>query len=378
MRRHFFVLFALLLSNVTQPALAAIETIAREAILIDADTRTVLLEKNSQQRMPTSSMSKVMTTYLIFDALQQGQLKLDQTFTVSEKAWRMQGSKMFVPINSQVKVEDLIRGVVIQSGNDATIVLAEGLAGSEEAFADMMNKKAAQLGMKNSHFMNASGWPDPNHYSTAYDLALLAYNVIKNHPEFYHYYSEKEFIYNGIKQGNRNPLLYRNIGADGVKTGHAEEAGAGYGMIASAVQNGRRLILVVNGLKNMQERADESARLMSWGFSNFKHLQLYKAGEAVSTAKVWMGVKKEIPVIANEDIKAIYKIDERDKLQVTAVINEPVQAPITKGTAIGQLKIRMGDFPERVVPLYAGEDVAKLGLFARMVERAKLMVGAGE
>lgn len=354
----------------------AIDTIAKEAILIDTDTRTVLLEKNSQERMPTSSMSKVMTSYIVFQALKDGHLKMDQTFPVSQKAWAMQGSKMFVPLNAQVKVEDLIRGVNIQSGNDATVVLAEGVAGSEEAFADLMNKKAMELGMKNSHFMNASGWPDPNHYSTAYDLALLAYNLIKHFPEYYHYDSEKEFTYNGIKQGNRNPLLYRNIGADGVKTGHTEEGG--YGMIGSAVQNGRRLILVVNGLATMQERADESARLLSWGFSNFKHLDMYKAGTVVDNAKVWMGVKQTVPVVVKDDVKAIYNISERDKLQVSATINEPVQAPVKKGTQIGMLKMHMGDFPERVIPLYAGEDVPELGLIARMIERAKVIVGAGE
>jgi D-alanyl-D-alanine carboxypeptidase (penicillin-binding protein 5/6) len=352
-------------------AVYAFETPAREAILIDSDTRTVLFEKNSQQRMPTSSMSKVMTMFVVFDAVKNGQLALDQTLPVSEKAWRMQGSKMFVPINSQIKVEDLIRGVIIQSGNDATIVLAEGVSGSEEAFADAMNKKAAELGMKNSHFMNASGWPDDNHYSTAYDLALLAYGLIHKYPEEYHYYAEKEFTYNNIKQGNRNPLLYRNIGADGIKTGHTEAAG--YGLIGSAIQNNRRLILVVNGLESMQQRADESARILSWGFSNFKHVDLFKAGETVVMGKVWMGIKQEVPIVVKEDIKAIYKLDEKDKLQVTAVINEPIQSPIIRGTEVGQLKIRMGDFPERTVKLYAGEDVQKLGLVQHMIERAKLI-----
>lgn len=350
----------------------AVETKAHQAILIDAETRTVLLEKNSQEKMPTSSMSKVLTAYMVFDAIKNGHLKMDQTLPVSEKAWRMQGSKMFVPLGAQVKVEDLLQGVIVQSGNDATIVLAEGVSGSEEAFADSMNAKAQQLGMRNSHFMNASGWPDPNHYSTAYDLAILAFSLIRDFPDQYHFYSQKDFTYNGIKQGNRNPLLYRNIGADGIKTGHTEEAG--YGLMASAVQNGRRLILVVNGLQSMQERADESAALLSWGFSNFKHIDMFKAGEQVETAKVWMGMKETVPVVVQEAVKGIYKIDEKDKLKVTAVINEPIQAPVKKGTQIGQMKIKMGDFPERSVPLYAGEDIPEMGLMQRMIERAKLMV----
>ena len=353
----------------------AFETKAQQAILIDADTRTVLFEKNSQERMPTSSMSKVLTGYLVFEAIKDGRLKMDQTLPVSEKAWRMQGSKMFVPLGAQVKVEDLLQGVIVQSGNDATVVLAEGVSGSEEAFADALNKKAEQLGMRNSHFTNASGWPDPNHYSTAYDLAIMTYSLIRDYPEFYHFYSQKEFTYNGIKQGNRNPLLYRKIGADGVKTGHTE--GAGYGLVGSAVQDGRRLIMVVNGLQSMQERADEGAALLSWGFTNFKHIDLYKAGEIVENAQVWMGMKPTVPVYVKDAVKGIYKIDEKDKLKVSAVINEPVPAPVAKGTEVGMLKIKMGDFPERSVPLYAAEDVPEMGWMQRIIERAKLIVGGG-
>lgn len=372
MRQLFAVLVLFSLATPT----FAMDTIAKQAILIDADTKTVLMEKNSQEQMPTSSMSKVLTAYMVFEGLKEGRITLDSTYTVSEKAWRIQGSKMFVPLNEQVKVGDLLQGVIVQSGNDACIVLAEGLAGSEEAFAENMNKKALSFGMKNSRFMNASGWPDPNHYSTAYDLALLAYHLIHDFPEHFHYYSQKDYTYNGIKQGNRNPLLYRNIGADGLKTGHTEEGG--YGLIGTAIQNGRRLILVVNGLASMQERADESARLMSWGFTNFQYLNLYKAGEEVEKAKVWMGVKQSVALVVKDDVKALYNINERDKLQVKAVIKEPVQAPVAKGTQIGVLKIKMGEFPEREVALYAGEDVAKLGLFQRMIERAKIMVGGGE
>ncbi len=354
----------------------ALETGAQQAILIDADTRTVLMEKNSQVKMPTSSMSKVLTAYLVFEALKDGRLKMEQTLPVSERAWRMQGSKMFVPLNTQVKVEDLLQGVIVQSGNDATIVLAEGVSGSEEAFADALNKKAQQLGMANSHFMNASGWPEENHYSTAYDLAIMAYSLIRDFPEYYHFYSQKDYTYNGIKQGNRNPLLYRNIGADGVKTGHTEDAG--YGLIGSAVQDGRRLILVVNGLDSMQARADESAAILSWGFANFKHIDLFKAGEVLENASVWMGMKQYVPVVVKDNVKGIYKIDEKNRLKVTAIINEPVQAPVKKDTQIGMLKIKMGDFPERSVPLYAAEDVAEMGWMQRIVERAKLMVSGND
>jgi len=352
------------------------DTIGKQAILIDADTKTVLMEKNSQEKMPTSSMSKTMTAYMIFEALKSGRITLDTPYTVSQKAWSTQGSKMFVPLGQQVKVNDLIQGVIVQSGNDACIVLAEGLSGSEEAFTEAMNKKAEQLGMKNTHFMNSNGLPDPNHYSTAYDLAILTYHLIHDFPEYYHYFSQIDFTYNGIKQGNRNPLLYRNIGADGLKTGHTDVGG--FGMIGTAIQNGRRLIMVVNGLNSMQERADESARLLSWGFTNFQYMNLFKAGEEVEKAKVWMGVKENVSLVVKDDLKTLYKIGDKDKLKLTAVIKEPVQAPVVKGTQIGVLKIQMGSFPEREVPLYAGEDVAKLGLFQRMVERAKMMVSGGE
>jgi D-alanyl-D-alanine carboxypeptidase (penicillin-binding protein 5/6) len=375
MRRFALILLAL---SVVLPVFAASTTMAQDfqtpatrAVLIDVDTRSILYDKASQERMPTSSMSKVMTIYLVFDALKEGRMKMDDTVTISEKAWRMQGSKMFVPLGGQVAVSDLIRGVIIQSGNDSAIALAEAVAGSEEAFAQMMNKKAKELGMRNSHFMNASGWPDPNHYSTSYDLALLAYHMIQNFPEYYSIYAEKEFSYNNIKQGNRNPLLYRNIGADGVKTGHTEEAG--YGLMGTAVQNGRRLIMVFNGLKSMQERADESVKLLEWGFRNFQHVKLYEKGQTVEQATVWFGQNKTVPVIVHDDIKAIYKIGEQDKLNVTAIINEPIQAPVKAGQEIGLLKVTMGDFPARQYTLYAGADVAEMGFFERMIEHAKLI-----
>jgi D-alanyl-D-alanine carboxypeptidase (penicillin-binding protein 5/6) len=253
-----FVAFALL----TPGAAHAFESTARQAILVDVTGHRVLYEKNADQHMPTSSMSKMMTIYMVFDALKAGKIKLDDTFTVSEKAWRttykQDESSMFLPIGGQVKVEDLIRGVIIQSGNDATVVLAEGLGGSEAEFVTEMNDKAKQLGMTNSHFVNSNGMPDPEHYSTARDLATLAEHLNADFPEYYHFFGELEYTYNNIKQGNRNPLLYRNgLGVDGLKTGHTDAGG--YGLTASAVRNGRRLVAVVNGLPSMQARADDLA-----------------------------------------------------------------------------------------------------------------------
>lgn len=371
--RRLFATVLLLALMIGSAHAQGFETLAKQAVLIDVDTRSILFEKSSQEQMPTSSMSKVLTAYMVFEALKEGRLKMEDTITISQNAWKMEGSKMFAPLNSQVRVEDLLQGLIIQSGNDAAVALAEGVAGSEGAFADQMNKKAKELGMKNSHFTNASGMPDPNHYSTCYDLALLSYRLITDFPDYYHFYSQKDFTYNNIKQGNRNPLLYRNIGADGVKTGHTEAAG--YGLIGSAVQSGRRLIMVFNGLESMQARADESAKLLDWGFRNFQPIAMYKKGDTVETAKVWFGAQPTVPVVVNENIKGIYKVGEQDKLQVSAIINEPVQAPVKAGQEIGVLNVKMGDFPPRAYKLYAGANIDEMGFFDRMVARSKLLLG---
>jgi D-alanyl-D-alanine carboxypeptidase (penicillin-binding protein 5/6) len=248
-------------------SVAPLETTAKQAIIVDATTGDVLFNKDSDVKMPTTSMSKVMTMYLVFDALKKKKLELDNAAIISPTARKQEGSRMFVNEGETVKVEDLVRGVIIQSGNDAAVALAEAVAGSESTFAGLMNAKAKELGMTNSNFVNATGLPDPNHYSTAKDLATLAQALIRDFPEYYHYYSETEFTYNKIKQGNRNPLLYRNMGVDGMKTGHTEDAG--YGLIASALRDGRRVISVANGLKTMQERADESAKMIEWAYREY-------------------------------------------------------------------------------------------------------------
>ncbi len=350
-------------------------TIAREAYMIDFDTGAVLMDKNGDARMPTSSMSKTMTIYMAFEALKNGKLTLDTKLPVSEKAWRMQGSKMFVELGSAIAVEDLIRGIIIQSGNDATIVLAEGIAGSEEDFAELMNRKAKEIGMNNSNFVNASGWPDPEHYSTAKDLATLATRVIRDFPEYYPYYAEKEFTWHNIRQGNRNPLLYRNLGADGLKTGHAEEAGAGYGMIGSAMRDGRRVIMVVNGLTDMQSRAQESARLIEWGLRSFDNVKLFSAGDTVDQAFVAMGQVEQVPLVTDADILITIPKAVKNDLKVSLSYKGPLVAPVKKGDQVGTLQIevpRVGSF-ER--PVFAGADVEKLGFFATTMTKAKLMLG---
>ncbi|HYD64305.1 D-alanyl-D-alanine carboxypeptidase family protein [Azospirillum sp.] len=359
------------------PARAAtIETIAKQAILIDMTSNTVLFEKNADQRMPPSSMSKVMTMYMVFEALKAGRMSLEHTLPVSERAWRMQGSKMFVELHNMIKIDDLIKGVIVQSGNDACIVLAEGLAGSEPAFAEQMNKKAKEIGLTSSNLTNATGWPDPNHYMTARDLSILAERLIKDFPEYYHYYAIRDFQYHGIKQGNRNPLLYRGIGADGLKTGHTDAAG--YGLTGSAEREGRRLILVVNGLPSMQARADESARLIEWGFREFNTYALFKAGDTIEQVPVWLGAQDTVPVTVPNDLKVTMARADRPNMKVTLVSNAPVQAPIRKGDPVGKVIISAPGAPAKEVPVVAAQDVEKLGFFGRAVAAAKYIVlGAG-
>ncbi len=339
---------------------------------MDYDTGRVLLEKNADEKMPTSSMSKVMTIYIVFDMLKKGQLSLEQEFTVSEKAWRMQGSKMFVELGKTVKVEDLIRGVVIQSGNDATIVLAEGVAGSEDAFADMMNKKAEELGMVNSHFMNASGWPDPEHYSTARDLAILAKAMVHDFPDYYKYYSEIEFTYHNIKQGNRNPLLYKNMGADGMKTGHTD--GAGYGLIGTGIHKNRRTIMVVNGLESMNERASEGAKLLDWGMKNFENKTLVKAGQPVDKARVVLGEQENVPLVVKDDVFVTIPKTAANNYKASVSYKEPIEAPVKTGQQLGTLNIEIAGGDKISVPLYAGKEVKRLGFFSGALIKALMLV----
>ena len=353
------------------PALAqTIETQARQAFIVDIKTGAVLLEKNADEVMPPSSMSKMMTAHMLFEKLQKGEIKLTDEFPVSERAWRMQGSKMFVPLNGKVKVEDLIRGIVIQSGNDACIVVAEGLAGSEEAFAEQMTKRARELGLTKTVFKNASGWPHPEHVTTARDLSILAKHTIETFPEYYKYYAEVNYTYNGIKQGNRNPLLYKQTGSDGLKTGHTEAGG--YGLTASVKRGDRRIIMVVNGIMvpnspaGLRARAQETENLIEWAFREFENYSLFKTGEVVQTAGVWLGEAKNVPLVAGDDLIVTLPRKARPGMKVTAVYQEPIPAPIQKGQQVGKLVIAAPGVPTRELPLIAGESVGQLGPAGRI------------
>ncbi len=355
------------------PAQAAtLETIAKQAILIDLTSNTVLFEKNADERMAPSSMSKIMTAYMVFEAIKGGRLTLESTLPVSERAWRMQGSKMFVELHNNIKVDDLLKGMIVQSGNDACIVLAEGLAGSESAFAEQATKRAKELGLKATNLVNATGWPDPNHYMTARDLALLAEHLIKDFPEFYRYDSIREFKYHGITQGNRNPLLYRGIGVDGLKTGHTDAGG--YGLTASGEREGRRLLLVVNGLPSMQARADESARLIEWGFREFATYALFRGGETIEQVPVWLGEQDSVPVSVPKDLNVTMARADRGGMKVSLVSSAPVAAPIKKGDVVGKIVITAPGFPGKEVPVMAAQDVEKLGFVGRAFAAAKYLV----
>ena len=350
-----------------------IATNAKHLYIVDFQTGSVLYDKMGEERLAPASMSKLMTVYMLFDALKRGDVKLTDTFHVSEKAWAMQGSKMFVEIDSAIKVEDLIRGMIIQSGNDACIVVAEGLAGSEEAFAERMNKKAKEIGLTGSNFTNSTGWPDPNHYMTAKDIEVLSEHLIRDFPEYYPYFSEHEFTWLGIKQGNRNPLLYRTgSGVDGLKTGHTEDAG--FGVSASAVRDGRRIIMVVHGLTGMQERADEAGQLLDWAFRETGNYTVASKGSVLAEAPVEYGDSPAVPLTVSQDLVLTLPKGDREKVTAKAVVNTPIVAPIASGQEVGKLIVTVPNMPEFTYPLVAAKDVPEVGLGGRIMVNFKRMV----
>ncbi len=364
----FVLAFAFAPGVFARPALA-IETIAKAAVLVEMDTGAVLFEKNADELLTPASMSKMMTIYMIFDRLSNGSLSLDDTFPVSERAWRNGGARsgsstMFLKPGQRVRVEDLIQGIIVQSGNDAAIVVAEGLASSEAAFADEMTAKAREIGLDKSTFKNATGWPDEGHLMTARDLARLARRTIKDFPDYYRFYAEKEFTYNGIRQTNRNPLLYKNMGADGLKTGHTQTFG--YSLTSTAVRGSRRLILVVMGLPSKMARGKESERLLEWGFREFNNYALFKAGEEVTTADVWLGQKPNVPLLIGKDLTITWPRKARRKMKVSVSYTGPIAAPVMKGAEVAKLTVTAPGQKTIQVPLVAGEGVPLLGLIGRL------------
>jgi len=351
---------------------ATIDTKARSAFIVDFDTGAAILDKNADEPMPPASMSKIMTAYLVYEALKKGKLSLEDMLPVSEKAWRTGGSKMFVPYPGRVKVEDLIRGMIVQSGNDACIVLAEGLAGSEEAFVEQMNAKAKELGLANSHFTNVSGLPDSDEHMTARDLATLARRLITDFPEYYHYDAEKDFTFNKIRQGNRNPLLYKDLGADGLKTGHTEEAG--YCLTASAIRDGRRIIMVLGGMDKAATRAQESERLLEWAFREFGDYRLFKKGDVIDQADVWLGSDPKVPVTTTKDVVVTLPRAARRSMKVVAHYDRPARAPVAQGTVVGKLVITADGVDPAEFPLAAVQSVQQLGPLGRVAVAAGYLI----
>lgn len=343
--------------------LFAIDSIAETALVMDISTGEILLDKNSNMRTFPSSMTKIMTVLVAFEKIKNGSLSLDQEFLVSKKAWKMGGSKMFIEVDERVKVFDLLLGIVVQSGNDASIALAEGISGTEETFAIEMNNLAKKIGLTDTNFVNSSGWPNDSHYTTAKDLALLSKYTVENHPELYQMYELNEFTYNGIKQDNRNPLLLTFDGADGFKTGYTEAAG--YGIVGSAERGGRRLIIVLNGLESSRSRAQESLRLMDWGFNNFELVNFFKKNEIVFQANTWLGKKEKVDLVAIEDIKVSIPKAQLSSANVDVLIEEPIQTPINKGDIIANLQISYAD-KKVSFPLAASESIEQKGFFSRI------------
>ena len=341
----------------------AIESIAKTALVIDLSTNEILLEKNSTEKTYPSSMTKMMTALVAFEKIKDGSLSLDQEFLISKKAWKMGGSKMFIEVDKRVSVYDLLLGVVVQSGNDASIAIAEGISGSEEIFAIEMNNLGKKIGLTGSNFTNSSGWPDDNHYTTAEDLAKVAQYTTENHYELYQMYKISDFTYNGIKQDNRNPLLYTFEGADGFKTGYTEAAG--YGLVGSAERGDRRLILVLNGLESSKSRAQESLRLMDWGFNNFQLVDFYKKNEVIQEVDTWLGKEDKVDLVALEDISVSIPKAQLSSAKVTVLVEEPIATPIKIGDQIAKLQISFAD--KKVdFPLYSGEDIDQKNFFSRI------------
>jgi D-alanyl-D-alanine carboxypeptidase (penicillin-binding protein 5/6) len=349
------------------------ETAARAAILIDHRSGDVLFEKNPDEAIPPASMSKLMTALVAFEELEAGNLTLDQMIPVSERAWRMGGSRMFIEVGTRVSVHDLLQGIIVQSGNDACVAIAEALSGSEEAFADRLTRRGIEIGLTNSTLKNATGWPNPEHLMSVRDLSTVARQIISRFPQYYQYYSQLEFEYNDINQHNRNPLLQAGIpGVDGMKTGYTSEAG--YGLVASAERNGRRLILVVAGLDSIGQRRNEAERLLEYGFRHFEEYRLFEPNAIVVEAPVWQGAEPTVPLVAGDVVGITLTRAARDSLKVKVVYDSPVPAPIEAGQVIGHVEMTADGMPTRMMPLQAARSVERAGVVGRMTATLNYLI----
>ena len=353
------------------------QTTAPNAILIDGESGSVLFEKNADVLMAPASLSKLMTAEIVLNEIKQERLNPTTEFLISTNAWRKGGapshtSSMFAPIHSRVTIDDLLHAIIIQSANDASIAVAEGLSGNEDGFAELMTNRAREIGLTKSTFGNATGLPHPKQLMTARELAKLAQHIIQTYPDYYRYYSEREFTFNKIRQQNRNPLLAMNLGADGLKTGFTKEAG--YGLVGSAVQNGMRLIVVVNGLKTEKERADEGKKLLEWGFHNFQSSLLFEEGQVIAEAKTFGGSERYVPLLAQRPVRLMVPRGVRERIIARVVYSGPVRAPVQKGQKIGVLKVWRNDSMVLEVPLEASADVGTGTMTGRAIDAASELI----
>ncbi|UFH49754.1 D-alanyl-D-alanine carboxypeptidase family protein [Pseudomonas sp. KNUC1026] len=357
-------------ADVTQMVPAPPQLAAKAYVLMEANSGQVLVESNGDERLPPASLTKLMSAYIATLEIHRGQIKDTDMVTVSENAWRTGGSRMFIKVGSQVSVSDLLHGIIIQSGNDATVALSEHIAGSEDAFADMMNTQAQKLGMVNSHFMNPTGLPNPDHYSTAHDIGILARAIIHEDPAHYAIYSQKEFFWNNIKQPNRNLLLWRDKTVDGLKTGHTEEAG--YCLAASAVRDGMRLIAVVFGTSSDQARAAETQKLLTYGFRFYETQTFYKSGTELAKASVWKGTTSEVKAGLAEDLAMTLPRGQLKNLQASMTLNPQLTAPIAQGQVIGKVEVKNGDKVVETKDLVALDAVDEGGILRRIWDSIRL------
>lgn len=377
--RAAVTIFILIAASILPAQAQLFETKAQQAFMIDAETGTILFSKSPDELIPPASLAKLMTMEVVFHALKTGRLSLDDTFQVSENAWRTGGaasggSTMFAALGSSIRLEDLIQGVIVQSANDGCIIIAEGMAGSEANFSALMTDRARALGMTKSMFKNSTGLPADGQFVTVRELAWLARHIWREYPDFYHYYSQPEFTWNKITQRNRNPLLRMDIGADGLKTGYTEESG--YAIVGSVERDGRRLFVALSGMESEAQRAEEARKILDWGMRAFDKTAIFAEGETVGEAKVYGGEKSGVALKASGPLSIFVPITNRDRLIARIVYDGPIEAPVEEGREIGTLKVWIGDTLSQETPLYAAETVKKGALHQRALDALEeLMIG---
>ncbi|MED5273245.1 MAG: D-alanyl-D-alanine carboxypeptidase family protein [Pseudomonadota bacterium] len=360
---NFFLMCLLIILN--NQNLFSFDTSAENALLIDFDTNQILYSKNEEKKIYPASMSKLMTLYILFDSLKKGIVTLDDKFVVSRNAYQKEGSTIYAELGTEISVQNLIRGIIVSSGNDACIIVAEALSGSEDNFANQMNFYAEEMGLRNSNFKNSSGLHNEDHYTSAEDLVKLSSLLITDFPEYYPYFAERSFTWNSIIQYNRNNILRMDLGVDGLKTGYTSKSG--YGVIVSSEKNGRRLIGIVTGLKSVDDRTNEISRLINYGYRGFKSYSVFKDNQIIDYAKVWKGNKNNLPLIVDKDINLLLDIPGRRGINVEYKYNEPIYAPIFKGDVVGSIDIIIPGRKNIKLDLLAGEDVKQVNFFTGFI-----------